>query len=74
MTPQVTKEPKFEEPNLHVVQIHQCGEWMDYSSVKNAMDMKLAIMNVKNGEQRLRIVKRHMGNTVVYYPSNSYGY
>lgn len=60
------KAPKFVEPNLHVLQLHSAGEWLDYSSIKSESDMRLAAMNVDNGEGRMRIVKKQMGTTVVY--------
>lgn len=68
-------EPKFVEPNLHTLQIHSAGEWMDYSSIKTPLDMKLSIQNVKSSEGRMRIVESKMGTRVVYtnYLSFKYG-
>lgn len=66
------KEPEFVEANLHCLQIHSEGQWLDYLSIKTPLDMNLAIMNCKNSEGRLRIVKCHMGKHVVFTGPVSY--
>lgn len=66
--------PAFTEPNLHALQIHSAGEWLDYSSIKTPLDMKLAIQNVKSSEGRMRIVECQMGTRVVYSNPLSYEY
>lgn len=67
-------EPKFIEANLHALQIHSAGTWLDYSSIKTPLDMKLAIQNVKSGEGRMRIVECKMGTLVVFTNPLSYEY
>ncbi len=64
--------PKFVEANLHCLQFHTEGRWMDYGSIKTPADMETSIQKTMTGEGRFRIVKCHMGKTVVFTGPVSY--
>lgn len=67
------KKPAFVEPNLDVVQVAapkgwfgNTDGWLDYASIKTPADMKDAIALVDGNPQEYRIVRKHMGTTVIY--------